>query len=179
MNIKPIVTAIGSFEKTVSQTVVDAARNIADRVWNVFGDADISDEQMSGLLDAIAENATWKGTSSEAARRSEWKAFVTAVPYYLPEAINYYQKEFGGFTRVIMFRLARALPTAENYKQACQAVRDKIVNGSQGSGSNATPQGMPAIIGFLSKIKDVRGTAKINAFRRELAQLCEKHGIDY
>lgn len=173
---KSIVAAVKRLDAAIKETLVQHSRNVAEAVWNEFGD-ECTMENAEAVAKAIAAESTWKGTSSAGARKSEWKAFVYAVQYHMLEAVNYYQKTYPNFNRHVMFTLARELPRNPNgFKAAADAVAKRVKKASKGSnGATRTPT-----IGMaIGIIKNLPSRGKITAFRKELAALCAKYKITY
>ena len=110
---------------------------------------------------------------SRAARKSEWAAFILAAPEGLASAIRHAQKEMKSFTRVDLFKLCRILPSADGFKDAVA----KLIDAKNSKGSKGAARTVASVVKSLFSIQ----TRKRNeiAFRKELAALCEKHGINY
>jgi hypothetical protein len=178
-NIKSIITAVRKFDKAITNTVVEESKLVAERVWNTFGD-ECSEETAANVADAIAADAPWKGTGSEAVRKSEWKAFVYAVQFYLPEALDHWKTKHKDvtLTRVALFGLARRLPKGDDYKAIVDAYVADLKSKKSGS-SNKKVHPATAIKNSIASIFRVQTNAKnVIAFRKELAELCNKHGIE-
>lgn len=169
MSIATIIKYGREFDKLVGKTVVQQAQRIADEVWNTYGE-DITTEQAQEVGDGIGGDT--------GSRVSEWKKFAMAVPFGMSEALGYMPEEL--LTRTRMFQLARRVYKAADYthvKSTVAAFVDEIKEGKktgQGSGNHAS---------VASHVKGIFNvvTRKRNeiAFRKELAKLCKKHGIEY
>lgn len=173
---KTIVTAVRKFDTAIKRTLVTESKNVAEAVWNQFGD-ECSREDAAAVAKEIASDAPWKGSSSEPARVSEWKAFVFAVQYGLPEAVSYYQRTYANFTRHVLFTLARECIKlgAGEHKKAADNVAKRVKKGPTGNGASRKPTlGMG-----LGIIKNLPSRGKMVAFRKELAQLCKKYGYTF
>lgn len=176
MSIKSIVSAVRKFDTAVKTTLVTEARNVATAVWNTFGD-ECTRENASEVALAIAADAPWKGTSSEAARTSEWKAFIFAVQYRIDEAVTYYKNTHPNFSRHVMFTLARELPNnPDGFKAAADAVAARLEKRKAGGGEGRKATlGMG--LGIIAKLQT--RDRKVIAFRKALAKLCREHGIEF
>lgn len=176
MTIKAIVGAVRRFDSAVKTTLVIEARNVASVVWDTFGD-ECSREDAQVVALAIASDASWKGTTSEAARTSEWKAFTFAVQYRIDEAIAYYKKTHPNFSRVVLFAIARELPNnIDGFKAAADAVAARLNSKKESKGvGRVASLGMG--LGIIAKLQT--RNKKVIAFRKELAKLCAKHGFPF
>lgn len=176
MSIKAIVSAVRKFDSAIKTTLVTEAKNVAVAVWNTFGDG-CTKEVAAEVATAIAADAPWKGTSSEAARTSEWKAFIFAVQYRIDEAVTYYKNQHPNFSRHVMFSLARELPTnADGFKAAADAVARRAEKKGSGNGApRVATLGMG--LGIIAKLET--RDRKVIAFRKALAKLCAQHGISF
>lgn len=172
MSVKQIVDSAVAFDSNVAKSVVELVKKFADVVFATFGGDEIEKDKMDAMLDGIEERSTWKGTKSRNARRSEWKAAINASAFNFGAACDLYHKKYGAFNRVVMFKLARVLPWHEH---TTDAVREayKACNSKPAKAKPAT---------LASAVKSVlrAGGRKRNeiAFRKALAALAKKHGID-
>ncbi len=166
-----IISAVRKFDTAVRKTVMTEAINVANAVtdeWETM-DRDTAKEIAGEIVKDYPEGSRY-------ARRSEWAAFILAAPEGLAHAIRYAQKEMKSFTRVDLFKLCRILPAADGYKDAvAKLIADKNKKPSKGGARSG--RSVAAVVKSLFAIQ----TRKRNeiAFRKELAQLCEKHGINY
>ncbi len=168
MSIATIIAKGKAFEKRVAATVVESALAVAEEIWNTFGD-ECTTENAEAIAKGIA------GDNAPAARKSEWKAFATSVQFGMAEALRYYPKTGDTLTRVKMFALAREIIKAGwgDYK----AVVDTFVKNLDKKPSKGAGRTLASIVKSLFTVQ----TRKRNeiAFRKELAALCAKHGIQY
>lgn len=168
MSKATIISKARSMSEQIAKTVVETAKEIAMDFWNVYGN-DASKDDITELATAIGGDVP--------ARVSEWRAFFRAVPYGLVEALGEYPKH-DTLTRVKLFALCRELPK-HDYSQFRETVKAFV------KGLNAKSAGKPKTpeqkLGMgLGVIKNIQTrSAKLKAFRRDLAKLCEKHGINY
>lgn len=171
MSIATVVRKARAFNTRVSETVVNAAREVAQEIWDTCSDDDgtITKETAKEIGEGIVEK---KGP-----RQSEWVAFAMAVQFGMVEALQYYPKTGDTLTRVKMFGLARALNKAADFT-AVKATVDAFVKGLN---AKSTGKGRKPTIGMaIGIIKNLETRARnIVAFRKDLAKLCAKHGITY
>lgn len=175
MSIQSIIKTGRKLRTQVQQTVVSCARETANEIWNTFGGEATNDD-----MTAIAKGI--EGDDAPAPRISEWKAFVKAVPFGLDDGIRTYvaDKSAPTLTRVRLFGLARALNKAGDYTRVKETVAAYIEaqNAAPSKGAGVTP--MAKFENALSTIKNVQTQSrKVIEFRKELAALCEKHGVKY
>lgn len=158
------VTAARKFDNAVRATLLDNALKVANAVTGEW--EDMTDIQAAELAGEVVADYP-KGSAT--VRKSEWKAFFMAAHHGLADAIEYAGDNVEGFNRVQLFKLCRILPTVRGFKKAVATLTQK-----SGTKRKAT-------IGMgLGIIKNLQ-TRKRNiiAFRKELAALCAKHGIEY
>ena len=175
MSISTIVNMGRKFDSAVNATVVERAVEIAQDIWNTFGE-DITADDAQSIGDGIGGDT--------GSRVSEWKKFALAVPFGMIEALKAYPK--GELTRANMFGLARAVHKAADYTRVKLTVAEFVKSlkaKKKGSGRGAT-SGMG--FGILKNVDTMLGVngkpvskAKTVAFRKALAALCEQHGIKY
>jgi len=171
MSIATVVRKARKFNSRVAATVVEAAQDVAQEIWDTCSDNDgnIAKDVATSIGEGIVDE---KGP-----RQSEWIAFATSVQYGMVEALGYYAKTGDTLTRVKMFGLARALNKAQDFT-AFKSVVDGFVKGLKSKASKGTRT--PTIGMGLGIIKNLQTKARnVIAFRRELAALCKKHGIQY
>ena len=169
MSIKSIVSKGRKFDAAIGRTVVEQAQDIADDIWNTFGE-DITADQAQEVGDGIG--------GETGSRVSEWKKFALAVPFGMKEALGYMPAEL--LTRTRMFQLARRVYKAADYthvKSTVSAYVDEIKSGKKASKGSGNYASVTSHVKGIFKVQ----TRKRNeiAFRKELAKLCAKHGIEY
>lgn len=166
MSISTIVSMGRKFDSAVNATVVERAVEIAQDIWNTFGE-DITADDAQSIGDGIGGDT--------GSRVSEWKRFAQAVPFGMVEALKAYPK--GELTRANMFGLARAVYKAGDYTRVKLTVAEFV----KSLKAKKTSKGRKPTIGMgLGIIKNLETRARnVIAFRKELAALCKKHGIEY
>lgn len=169
MSKATIISKARKFNEAVSRTVVETALDIANEVWNTYGD-EVTNEVASELANEI--------DGKVAARTSEWKAFMLAVPYGLPEALKFYPSTGDTLTRVKLFALCREL-RKHDFDKYRTTVRNFVKNLGKVKGSkNMTPeQKLGMGLGVIKKIETK--SRKVIEFRKALAALCKEYGINY
>jgi hypothetical protein len=176
-SLRKVAGAITGLTTAVANTFVEAAADIAGACHDAFGGStDIPAAEIVAIQNMVAENAPWKGSSSEGARRSEVKSIVLAYPY-LETASKVFKREHGELRREHFVKLARMCP---EYVSPTDAALD-TVSFFEKKGKGGASGTRVATIGMgLGIIKNTQ-TRKRNeiAFRKELAALCKKHGITY
>lgn len=176
-SLRKVAGAITGLTTAVANTFVEAAHDIAEACQDAFGGSiDIPAAEMVAIQNMVTESATWKGTSAEAARRSEIKSIVRAYPY-LETASKVFKREHGELRREHFVKLARMCP---EYVSPTDAALD-CVSFFEDKGKAKKGGGRVATIGMgLGIIKNTQTRVRKEiAFRKELAALCEKHGITY
>lgn len=164
MSKQTIIAKGRAFTESVSRTVVESALDVANAFWNEFG-ADASKDDVSELAVGIGGKVP--------ARVSEWRAFFNAVPFGLVEALNDYPA--GQLTRIKLFNLARNCIKTGDYAKYKSAIKATETPKEKAEKTPAQKLGMA--IGIIKNV-DTK-SAKVIAFRQELAKLCAKHGIAY
>lgn len=172
--VRKVAAAISGIESRVADTMVQVAADIASTCKEVFGGLDPAKDVVKAIVTAVAETASWNGTSSEAARRSEIKAVIVAYPY-IQTAAKVFKAEMGELRREHFIKLARMCPQYETPTDAaldCVTFFEDRANKKGGTGRKGTI-GMG--IGIIKAVQ----TRKANeiAFRKGLATLCAKHNI--
>lgn len=172
MSLETIITKGRGFDSAIAETVVNKAMELAQDIWDTYGDDIARDKTLAGeVADGITEGV-------KSPRNSEWKAFATSIPYGMVEALREYPKTGKGLTRVHLFKLARRLIEVGDYRIAKETAR-KFVKGLDKAKTGKG--GYKATIGMgLGIIKNTQ-TRKRNeiAFRKELAELCAKYNINF
>lgn len=161
-----IKQAAKQFDKLVTKTVCDLAIDVCNAVTDTFFEIDMA----TAMEEAKAITADYP-KASRGPRTTEWKDFVyAAANHNLAGAIRKAKKS-NNVTRVALFALAKKLRSADNADAAIKATFAKKAPG----------KGRKATIGMgLGIIKNVETRSRKEiAFRKELAELCKKHGIKY
>ena len=110
MQLKQVSNAITGMASRVADTFVQSATDIADACRAAFdGSLDIDKADILAIQDAVAEVASWKGTSAESARRSEIKSIILAYTG-LETGVKVFKREFGELRREHFVKLARMIP---------------------------------------------------------------------
>lgn len=108
--LKKVGNAIAGMTTKVANTFIESASDIANACNEAFnGSLDIEKDDIAAIQDVVAENASWKGTSAESARRSEIKSIVLAYTG-LETATRVFKREFGELRREHFVKLARMIP---------------------------------------------------------------------
>lgn len=108
--LKQVSNAITGLTSAVSNTFIQSAHDIAAACNEAFGGSlDIEPADIKAIQDACADNAQWKGTSAEGARRSEIKSIVHAYTG-LEIAAKAFKREYGELRREHFVKLARMIP---------------------------------------------------------------------
>jgi hypothetical protein len=177
--LKKVANAITGLSAAVSNTFAEQAHAISSTCRDAFGSVnwDIDKQELAHVVDAVTDASPWAGTASESARRSEVTTVVKSYPF-LGKACDVFKKEFGELRREHLVKIARICPTAETAMDAGMLAVEFFETREKNKGG-AT--GKTATIGMgIGFIKNAQ-TRKRNeiAFRKELAALCKKHGINY
>lgn len=162
-----IITAAQRFDSAVRKTLTDEAIRVCDAItdeWEIMDRPTAREIARSIVAEYPRE--------SQAARASEWTAFVLAAPCGLSTAIRYARQEMQSFTRVDLFRLCRILPDAANPKDAVA----KLMDAKKKKPKRAKPQHTISDL-MRTALKIQTRKQKEVAFRKELAALCNKYDI--
>lgn len=177
--IKKVVTAVTSVGANLTSTFVEWVAGIADICNDTYGGDVVPKEDMTAILDGVEAESAWRGTTSAKVRRSEVQALINSYPI-LSQSCNAFKQQHGELRREHVLKIARLAPKAKNAKDcAAQAVTFFKARANGPSGRVAT-LGMG--LGIIKRAGDPpKGLSKtkFNAFRRELAALCEQYGITY
>ena len=172
-DIKRVAKVIADVNRTMSDTFCEQAKKITRVCSDVFGRAQwlLPREDIDAVIDAAAEESSWRGTSSEAARRSEIAAVIRAYPY-LGAACKHYQRETGELRREHMLKIARLCPQCETAQDAALLAVDFFA-GKKSSRKKLALPGDKIVRGLTMAIKACDDDAVVQAIYR----LCETHGI--
>jgi hypothetical protein len=170
--VKKISNAITGMESKVADTMVQVAHDIASACQSVFKGLTPEAADIKAIQDQVADSATWKGSSSEGARRSEIKSIVVAYPY-LETACKVFKREFGELRREHFVKLARMAPQYETPTDAALDTVAFFEERGASTGNAATPKQKLAA-GLSQAIANVGENA---ALKRALYNLCKKHSI--
>jgi len=169
--INTIASAMSSAISAVRNTLREQVTSLVTSCENEFGGDYMPDKIAKAISERVALDQGWQGKTSTV-RKSEVRAILGAYPF-LVEGIAAFEKQTGNVGWHSMVKLARQLPLHNSTKAAVLACISK-------SGSGNT---MPADKQFgraLGMLKNITTrSAKLMAFRRDLAKLCTKHGISY
>ena len=162
-----------------NQTFRDWAIDFTSTLMQVYDGYDLAHEDFAEdvkqMLAKIREGANWKGTSSEASRKNDAKTIILGYNG-LGDACDTWVEKGMSLNRQIVLHLARALPESKTINAAIAKAKAKAAN--TGSGKKKTPaQKIGMGLGIIKKTQT--NSAKIIAFRKELAALCKEHGIPY
>jgi len=175
--VRKVAAAITGIESRVADTMVQVASDIANACTVAFGGLDPAKDVIKAIVNTVAETASWNGTSSEAARRSEIKAVIVAYPY-IASAAKTFKRECGELRREQFIKLARMCP---QYETPTDAALDCVGFFEDRANKKGSGAGRKGTIGMgLGIIKNVQTrAANVIAFRKALVLLCKKHGITY
>lgn len=171
--VKKISAAITGMESKVADTMVQVAHDIANACQSVFKGLTPEAADIKAIQDQVADSATWSGSSSEGARRSEIKSIVLAYPY-IETAAKVFKREFGELRREHFVKLARMAP---QYETPTDAALDTVAffeeRGASKGGKSATPAQKLA----AAMSQAIANTGDNAGLKRALYNLCKKHSI--
>ena len=173
MTMHTIVKKARELSTRIERTVVECAKEIADDIWNTFGE-DLTTEQAKQIGEGAGDGV--------AQRASEWKVFAEAVPFGMAEAISAYSRESKAptLTRVRLFGLARKVKAAADYTHVKLTVSQFVadLNAKPSKGAAKTPaQKLGMGLGIIKNLQT--RSPKVIEFRRKLAALCKEYDIAY
>ena len=179
MTIKSVVNSIRKLDSQVAVTMQEMVMGLVASCTATYGGDDMTPIEILEVQNACTKDAKWKGTSAEAARRSEIKACLIAYPYYFGEACAMFRKQYGELRRTHVLMLARQVPKHESFKSAVTTVVKALKSKAKKGGGRIANLGMG--LGIIKNTQTQKGLSKskLNAFRRELATLCGEYGIKY
>lgn len=163
-----------ALKRSVAGTVKDEAPNVCAAILAEYAGYDETD--MASAKATAEKMAKHYPKAGRAARTTEWKDFVfSTVNYDLSSAINRAGDKLT--SRVKLFRFAKELHRNNgDYRKALTIATAPPVKGSKG-GNNAKP--ITVFENAVARMFKVQTTAKnLVAFRKDLAALCKKHGIE-
>ena len=135
---------------------------------SVYRGAEVPTHEEQFIANQVARIRKWSDKSA-VARKSEVRKIVRNY-LKLDEAVDMYRKKSDTFTWHECMKLLTQLNKDQTTRQAVNACL-----------TTAAPTKVPApkqIANLLTRISNVETrSAKIIAFRKDLAKLCEKHGI--
>jgi len=171
--LKKVSNAITGLTSAVSNTFVESASNIAAACHDAFGGSlDIDAADITRVQDNVADSASWKGTSSEGARRSEIKAIMLSYTG-LETATKTFRREFGELRREHFVKIAREIPQCETATDAGLIAAEFFETRGKKDSKSQTPAQKLAV-GMTQAINNTGDNA---ALKRALYNLCKKHSI--
>ena len=170
--VKKISAAITGIESKVADTMVQVAHDIANACQSVFKGLTPEAGDIKAIQDQVADSATWSGTSSEGARRSEIKSIVTAYPY-IETAAKVFKREYGELRREHFVKLCRMAP---QYETPTDAALDTVAF-FEDRGAMKGKSAPPAQKLAQGMTQAINNTGTNDALKRALYNLCKKHDI--
>lgn len=178
--LKRVAASITGLGNAVSDTFANQAHEITNACQQVFGreNWDIDKADITTVVNTVEESAPWKGTSSAAARRSEVTAIIKGYPH-LAKACGDFKRMFGELRREHLVKIARIAPTSASAADTAGLAVEFFENREKerGKGGGAKPKTIAELVSGIFKVQ-TRSKKQI-AFRKDLANLCKKHGIAY
>lgn len=171
--LKKVSNAITGLTNAVSNTFVESAASIAAACHDAFGGSlDIEAGDITAIQDYVADNAAWKGTGSEGARRSEIKAVVLAYTG-LETACKVFKREFGELRREHFVKLAREIPQCETATDAALIAVEFYETRGSNKASGGKTQSEKLVAGLKQALNNTKGSKMHDA----LAIFCEQFKI--
>ena len=160
-------------QSAMSYTFQTQGAAITEVCRNAFGPAnwDIAPRDIVAITGMVEETATWKGTTSAGARRSELIAIVKGYPF-LGDAVAMFRDGNGGnISRQQFLKLARLAPNNKSAKATAQAGLE-LVKAKKKSGNKPLTPTEKRNRALKTAIDNSRGAVK-----KSLIELVEKHNI--
>ena len=181
--LKKVAAAITNMTAAVSNTFVESAKSIAAECFNAFdGSLDIEPSDIKSIQDAVQAEATWRKSKWAESRRSEVKSIVLAY-LWLEPAAKVFKKQYGELRREHFVKIARFCcdPEMPDATTAAMYGVEYFQKRDAGKGGKGTPANLGMAIGIIKNTQkhDGLSKSKLNAFRRDLKELCDKYGIAY
>lgn len=171
--LKRVSNAITGMSTSVADTFIESAHNIANACSEAFeGSLDIDKTDIAVIQDAVAENASWRNTSAEAARRSEIKSIVSAYTG-LETASKVFKREFGELRREHFVKLARMIPAYVTPTDAALDTVSFFEDRGKAGASGRTPA-QKLRVHMVGAINNCAGNPDL---KQALYRLAKKHGI--
>ena len=117
-------------------------------------------EVVEKIVEGIAENSTWKGTTAERARKSEYRAVIKGYPF-LKAASLYFRREYGTYGKEHLLKIARLSPECETAEDAAQFAVDHFVAKDKAQGRGAATQKDKLIAGLKQARANCSGSAML------------------
>ncbi len=170
-SLKKVSAAITGIAVAVSNTFVESAGVIASTCHAAFGGSlDIADADIKAIQDGVADNASWKGSSSEGARRSEVKAIVQAYPW-LESACKTFKAQYGELRREHFVKIAREIPQCPDATTAAMYAVEFYQTRDSSKGGAAKTQQEKLVAALKQALKNTRGSKMQN----DLLAFCNKN----
>jgi len=159
--LKECAKVLGGLETAVADTFSTQAANITHKLTSVFGRENwaIDSGDIETMVESLAESATWKGTSAEKVRRSEYRSVIKGYPF-LQNGCAYFRREYGTLGKDHMLKVARLAPECETADDAGQFAVEFFQAKDKASGKgNAATQGDKLIAGLKQALANTSGSA--------------------
>lgn len=153
------VSVLSGLETAVAETFVQQAHKITAKLTEVFGSAnwELEKDDVEAMIDGVTENATWKGTSAERVRKSEYRSIIKGYPF-LSAGADYFRENYGTFGKEHLLKIARLGPECETADDAAQFAIDEFTAKDKAKGKGAATQKDKLIAGLKQARKNCIGS---------------------
>ena len=178
--LKKVATAVSGIGNAVSNTFAEQAKNLTDVGREAFGNAcwEIPKDELDKIADLVAENSTWKGTSSEAARRSEVTTVVKAYPF-LGTASAAFKREYGELRREHLVKIARLCPDSATATDAAGRAIEFFETRAKKRGKSKSKKPADTLASSMEHAIDAATEIGNASLAKSLRTLAKKHGIAF
>lgn len=158
--IATCVAVLSGLETAVSETFTKQSNTISATLTNVFGTEnwELEKETVESMIDGIAEVATWKGTSAERARKSEYRAIIKGYPF-LGAGADYFRENYGTFGKEHLLKIARLAPECETAEDAAQFAVEAFQAKDKAKPNSPKSQKEKLVEGLKQALKNTTGSA--------------------
>ena len=178
------VKALLGIETAVADTFVSQTEIITNTLTETHGAGnwEIEKTDIEAMIDGVAEKATWSGTSSERARKTDYRAIIRGYPF-LKDACKtfrdtYYngtdrEGEKGPLGREHVLKIARLAPDSADADTAATLAIDHFIARDKAAGNGAASQQDKLIAGLKQAHKNAKGSAML----ADLETFLKKHKL--
>ena len=159
--LKECAKVLGGMETAVADTFSTQAANITRKLSSVFGRENwaIESADVETMVDSIAESATWKGTTADKVRRSEYRSVIKGYPF-LQKGCAYFRSEYGTLGKDHLLKVARLAPQCETAEDAGEFAVEFFQEKDKAKGTgNAATQGDKLVAGLKQSLANTKGSA--------------------
>ena len=171
-------------ETAVAETFVQQTATVTNTLTETYGanNWDIEKANVEAMVNGVREKATWKGTSSERARKTEQRAIIRGYPFLKDSCKTFRDTYYNGTDREGMqgplgrehvLKIARLAPDCADADTAATLAIDHFIARDKKSGSGAASQHDKLVAGLKQAHKNTKGSAML----ADLETFLKKHKL--